>query len=223
MFRVVEHFVSINGEGKKAGQLALFIRFAGCNLACLYCDTRWANEKDVKYEEYTTEELMQLIRDSGIKNVTLTGGEPLLQEDIGRLLEKIRNDNTVNVEIETNGSVDIRPFFTDADEDNVSFTLDYKTGCSGMETKMLHDNYKNVRACDTVKFVVGGIEDLEKARIIADSYRLHEKGCAVYISPCFGAIEPAEIVEYMKNRMWNYVNLQLQLHKYIWDPDKKGV
>ena len=80
-FRVVEHFVSINGEGRRAGQLAYFIRFAGCNLKCEYCDTKWANEQDVAFENYTGELLFDMITNSGVKNITLTGGEPLLRHD----------------------------------------------------------------------------------------------------------------------------------------------
>lgn len=223
MFKVVEHFVSINGEGRRAGQLALFIRFAGCNLACLYCDTKWANEKDVMCEEFTIEELIGLIEKSGVRNVTLTGGEPLIQEGIKELLDELRKRRELQVEIETNGSIDISGFMSNLKEDNVSFTVDYKTGCSGMEPKMFLDNFKNVRAEDTVKFVVGGIEDLDMARRITDAYKLVERKCAVYISSCFGAIEPKEIVEYMVNRKWNEVNIQLQLHKYIWDPERRGV
>ena len=71
--KVVEQFISINGEGQKAGQLALFVRFAGCNLQCEYCDTKWANEADVSYTEYSPEELVDIIMDAGIKNITLTG------------------------------------------------------------------------------------------------------------------------------------------------------
>ena len=78
--QVVEQFVSINGEGKRAGQLALFVRFAGCNLKCEYCDTKWANEKDVPYDSYTAQDLYNQIKERGVTNVTLTGGEPLLQK-----------------------------------------------------------------------------------------------------------------------------------------------
>ena len=223
MYKVVEHFVSINGEGRRAGQLALFIRFAGCNLACLYCDTKWANDKNCEYQEFSLEELLTLIEDSGVKNVTLTGGEPLIQPGMDELLRELRKNKKLNIEIETNGSVDVLKFIPDSSADNVSFTIDYKTGCSGMEPKMFFDNFKNVRSIDTVKFVVGGIEDIELARRITDSYRLIEKKCKVYISPCFGMIEPREIVEYMTRRKWNEVNLQLQLHKYIWEPERRGV
>ena len=79
IYKVVETFISINGEGQHAGELALFIRFAGCNLNCNYCDTRWANQPDVVYQEMTETEIKALVTDSGVRNVTLTGGEPLLQ------------------------------------------------------------------------------------------------------------------------------------------------
>ncbi len=222
-FRVVEHFVSINGEGQRAGQLALFIRFAGCNLNCEYCDTKWANEKDVPYESYTSEQLYTLIKGSDVSNVTLTGGEPLLQKNMLELLQILRQDDTLRIEIETNGSVDVKPFMADKESDNVTFTLDYKTAVSGMEDKMLLDNYVNLRSQDTVKFVVGSVEDIEKAAVLIEQYRLIEKGCGVYISPCFGKIEPREIVDYLVEHRWNGVNVQLQLHKFIWDPEQRGV
>lgn len=245
---VVEEFVSINGEGRRAGQLALFIRFAGCNLNCEYCDTKWANEKDVPYVIYSVDALYQRIKEAKVKNVTLTGGEPLLQPDMKQLLKRLRQDPALRIEIETNGSVDIRPFMekeTDdsgrqsADEggdggekrnashhgqaDNVSFTLDYKTAVSGMEDRMCLVNYENVRAQDTVKFVVGNLLDLQRAENIIEQYHLVEKGCGIYLSPCFGKIEPSEMVDFLIEHNMNDVNIQLQLHKFIWDPELRGV
>ena len=225
-FRVVEHFISINGEGRRAGQLAYFIRFAGCNLKCEYCDTMWANEPDVKCENYTEELLYEMITGAGIKNITLTGGEPLLQPGMKELLEVLRTTRDLNIEIETNGSVDIEQFFSEQEEfieDNVSFTLDYKTSASGMEDRMCLHNYEVVRSNDTVKFVVGSIDDLDTARQVIERYHLIEKGCRIYISPCFGKIEPSEIVDYMVEHKLNDINVQLQLHKYIWDPNMRGV
>lgn len=222
-FRVVEHFVSINGEGKRAGQLALFIRFAGCNLDCEYCDTKWANEKNVSYQEYTVEDLYQMIKDSKVCNITLTGGEPLIQLKMDKLLERLRVDDTLRIEIETNGSVDITPFLTRETSDNVSFTLDYKTSVSGMEARMCMDNYVNLRKQDTVKFVVGSRDDLKQAKRIIERYHLREKGCGIYLSPCFGKIEPAQMVDFLVEHRLNDVNIQLQLHKFIWDPEQRGV
>ena len=74
--KVVEKFVSINGESRRAGELAVFIRFKHCNLHCCYCDTKWANEKGCEFEELTIEEIVSYIISTNVKNVTLTGGEP---------------------------------------------------------------------------------------------------------------------------------------------------
>lgn len=228
--KVVEQFISINGEGQKAGQLALFVRFAGCNLQCEYCDTKWANEADVSYTEYSPEELVDIIMDSGIKNITLTGGEPLLQPDMSKLLQildKKMEENeedavSYRIEIETNGSVNIKPFM-DLNLRHLTFTLDYKTKISGMEQHMYMDNYSYVRSQDTVKFVVGSRTDMDTACEVVEKYQLISKGCGIYLSPCFGEIEPANMVEYLVEHKLNGINVQLQMHKFIWDPDKKGV
>ena len=219
-YSVVEKFVSINGEGTKAGQLAVFVRFAGCNLNCNYCDTQWANKHNVEFETLTEFEIYDYIKSTGVTNVTLTGGEPLLRDNMENLLRILSSDKSLYVEIETNGSVDLLPF-RDICE-NVSFTLDYKLPGSGMEEYMNMDNYEDLRREDTVKFVVSNKEDLDKARQVIDEYKLTEM-CNVYISPVFGRIRPVDIVNYMIEHKMNKVNMQLQMHKIIWDPEMKGV
>lgn len=219
-YKVVEIFTSINGEGRRAGQLALFIRFQKCNLHCSYCDTRWANTDSAAYTELTEDELYDEIKKSGIRNITLTGGEPLLQPEIDVLLHKLTADDTLSVEIETNGSISIEEF--SRLKNPPLFTLDYKLPGSGMEKYMKVENFAYLKPEDTVKFVAGSRQDLERVREIIASFQLTKK-CAVYISPVFGAIAPAEIVEFMKQYRLNGVNLQLQLHKIIWDPQQRGV
>jgi 7-carboxy-7-deazaguanine synthase len=219
-FKVVEKFVSINGEGTLAGQLAVFIRFAGCNLNCSYCDTTWVNEKDVCYELSTAEDIYNYIKSTGVRNVTLTGGEPLLQKGIIDLLKLLSKHKEIHVEIETNGSVILDKFL--AIENPPSFTMDYKLPSSNMESKMLLDNFKYLTKKDTVKFVSGSMEDLEKAKYIIDTYKLTER-TNVYISPVFGQISLDSIVEFMKCNNMNGVNMQIQLHKIIWNPNKRGV
>ncbi len=216
--KVAERFVSINGEGQRAGELAVFIRFTGCNLSCSYCDTMWANAKDCPYEEMTPEEIYEYILESGVKNVTLTGGEPLIHDNIYELVCLLSENKDIRVEIETNGSIDIEKFKNI--ENPPSITLDYKTLSSGMEDKMLMKNYEYLDEGDTVKFVSGSVEDLKKAKYISEKYISKAK---IYISPIFGSIEPCEIVDFMKNNNMNNVRLQLQLHKFIWSPEKKGV
>ncbi|MCM1227284.1 MAG: putative 7-carboxy-7-deazaguanine synthase QueE [Clostridium sp.] len=219
IYHVVEKFVSINGEGRKAGQIAAFIRFRGCNLSCSYCDTAWANSVNSYAEEMTGEDILEYIKSTGVKNVTLTGGEPLIQDNIYELIELLCR-NGFQVEIETNGSVDISDY-KDM-EKRPSFTLDYKLPSSAMEKLMLLENYAYLTKNDTVKFVCGSNADLEKSLEIITDHELVKK-CAVYLSPVFGSIKPSEMAEFMIKHKMNGVNLQLQLHKFIWDPDKRGV
>lgn len=218
--KVVENFVSINGEGAKAGQLAMFIRFAGCNLDCSYCDTKWANEKDVLFKEMNKEEIYKDIKDSGVKNITLTGGEPLIQEGIKELLEYLSLDESISIEIETNGSVSIEPYKTG--KNPPSFTMDYKLGFSNMENEMNLTNLNILDKNDVIKFVVAGKNELNRVKEILDEYSLINK-TKVYVSPVFGEIENVEIVDWMKENKLNNINMQLQLHKIIWSPEKKGV
>ena len=163
-FKVVEIFESINGEGRKAGQLAIFVRLQKCNLNCSYCDTKWANGDDAPYTLMSEEEIYNKILKSGIKNITLTGGEPLLHENVEILLEKIGNNPNLSLEIETNGSIELKKF--SKLKNPPSFTMDYKLPSSKMESKMCLENFKYLTSKDTIKFVVGTIEDLKKAKEI---------------------------------------------------------
>lgn len=220
-YKVVEKFTSINGEGVRAGQLAVFIRFKGCDLNCSYCDTKWANEQDAPFTVMSEDDICKYIDGTGIKNVTLTGGEPLIQPNIETLISKLCESGKHVVEIETNGAADIAPVVKNAKK-NLTLTMDYKLPSSGMERFMNLRNFEYLRGCDTVKFVSGTKEDLLRAAEIIKKYDLTNR-CAVYLSPVFGGIAPAEMVEFMLKRNLNNVNLQLQLHKYIWDPNKRGV
>ena len=219
-FKVVEIFESINGEGRRVGQLAIFIRLQKCNLNCSYCDTRWANGDDAPYTLMSEDEIYDRILKSGIKNITLTGGEPLLHKDVEILLEKIGENPNLSLEIETNGSIELEKF--SKLKNPPLFTMDYKLPSSKMENKMCLDNFKYLTLKDTVKFVVGTIEDLKKAKEIIERYSLIGK-CAVYFSPVLNSIDPIEIVKFMKENRLNGLNLQLQIRKFIWDPESKGV
>jgi 7-carboxy-7-deazaguanine synthase len=219
-YNVVEKFVSINGEGVLAGQLAVFIRFQGCNLNCSYCDTSWANQQDALYTEMTEQEIYQYINETGVKNVTLTGGEPLINHEIIYLLQLLTEDKDLNIEIETNGSKDLSEYAKISDI--ISFTMDYKLPGSLMESKMLVTNFDVLTQKDTVKFVAGSIEDLDCAKEIMNKYHLIDK-CHVYLSTIYGKMDLKYVVEYMIENKMNGVNLQLQMHKIIWEPSKRGV
>lgn len=217
--KVVEKFISINGEGTRAGELATFIRFQGCNLECHYCDTKWANDMNCPFEELTPQEIVDYIKNTNVKNVTLTGGEPLLQDEIGTLLELLHQEDNIRVEIETNGSISLRKF---CKGNRPRFTMDYKLPSSGCEDRMCFDNFDYLDSDDTIKLVVGNTNDLNRARELIERYNLQKK-CNVYFSPVFGMIEPVEIVNYIVEHNMNEVRMQIQMHKFVWDHEKRGV
>lgn len=217
-YKVVEKFISINGEGSRAGQLAAFIRFQHCNLNCSYCDSKYANNNDATYELLTAQDILDYLDRSHVVNVTLTGGEPLLQKYIDYLISLLL-EHGYSVEVETNGSIDIKPFINDK---RPIFTLDYKVPSSNMEDKMNLDNYQYLTKNDVIKFVVGSINDLDKAVEIINKYDLVNR-VQIFFSPIFNMIEPSDIVDYMIEHHLNGVQLQLQLHKFIWDPNLRGV
>jgi putative 7-cyano-7-deazaguanosine (preQ0) biosynthesis protein queE len=215
--RVVEKFVSINGEGLRSGELAVFIRFANCNLRCSYCDTKYSFINPI-YTEESIDELVKYVKSTGVKNVTLTGGEPLIQNEIKELMIELSNIGN-RIEIETNGSINIAPYLNIP---NVTFTLDYKLKGSGMEKYMDLTNYDLLRKNDVIKFVVSDYDDLEKTKEIIKKYDLINKANCL-ISPVWGRIEFEEIVNFLKDNKLNDVKMQLQIHKIIWDKDKRGV
>ena len=165
----------------------------------------------------TPEEILNYVLGTGIHNVTLTGGEPLLQKDIRDLIHLLLQAG-LQVEIETNGAVDLAAFC----EERPVFTMDYKLPSSGCEDHMITENMELLEKNDTVKFVSGSQEDLLKALELIRTYDLINR-CHVYLSPVFGSIEPVQIVEFMLKHRLNGVRLQIQMHKVIWDPDKRGV
>ena len=156
MFEVAESFVSINGESTRAGELAVFIRFKGCNLNCSYCDTKWANETNAEYKNMSVNEICAFVKNTGVKNVTLTGGEPLLQNDVENLIEALISQGN-RVEIETNGSISLEKFALL--KNRPVFTMDHKLPSSNMEKYMCLENFEFLNEHDTVKFVSGSIED----------------------------------------------------------------
>lgn len=215
--KVIEIFKSINGEGLKQGELALFIRLALCNLRCSYCDTTYSFNNP-SFKNMSIDEIVAIAKDSNIKNITLTGGEPLLSNEVRDLITSLSSEG-FNIEIETNGSIDILPF---KDINNVSFTLDYKCPSSNEEDKMNLKNYNYITKKDSVKFVVGNKIDLEKAYKIIKTYDLINKTNCMF-SPVFGKIDTSDIVDFMINNNINGAKLSLQIHKFIWDPNKRGV
>lgn len=220
-----EIFKSIDGESRRAGEIATFIRTVGCNLRCEFCDSKYTWGAEPTNKKMTVDEIVNECKKLGSHNVTFTGGEPLIQPDADKLINKL-SDEGFEVSIETDGAVD----FTERDwfinnKENVWVCADFKCGGSKMTHKMLPvGKFAHLRANDVLKFVVGSEEDLDLAKSIMDELRAKGCDCYFYLSPVFGKIKPIDIVEYMlKNNLQYKVRFQVQLHKIVWDPNMRGV
>lgn len=220
MFNIIEKFISIDGEGPTAGQLATFIRFQGCNLRCEWCDTKYSFNENQITENLSAEDIYGFIKNNKIRNVTLTGGEPLIQQNIDSLFEILNSDSGLTVHIETNGSVDILQYKNKYK--NLIFIVDYKLPSSKMTENMQESNLRNVSENDVYKFVIASIEDLDKAYKVIQESDLDSR-CKVYFSPVTGSIDYKEIIGFMINKNLDKVTFQVQLHKIVWGAETRGV
>lgn len=219
--RVVEIFKSIDGEGKYTGKVATFVRLAGCNLRCVYCDTAYSFDVS-KADEMSVEDIVAECQRLGAPHVTLTGGEPLIHKDVCNLILDLCAKG-FEVNVETNGSVDLSAYLKMRMDFGLSlfFTVDYKCKYSGMNGKMCRGAFAGLNPkLDLVKCVVASKEDMDDALEYLDSF---DKPFNIWFSPVFGAIEPRKIVEYVIGKGRYDITVQVQLHKIIWEPDRKGV
>ena len=217
-YNVNEIFLSIDGEGYRTGLPVVFIRLYGCNLNCSYCDTRYSCEQQ-EYWEMSLYDILAQVLSYGVPRVTLTGGEPLIHPGVKDLIVSLVA-NDIEVNIETNGAVDLDEFIEFKYNSKVVFTMDYKCASSGMEDKMILSNLEFLQPKDVIKFVVSNYNEMEKMEYILESSKCKAQP---YVSPVFGAIEPKELVEYVLDNGLNNVKVQVQLHKIIWEPTKRGV
>ena len=210
---VNEIFYSLDGEGIRAGYPAVFIRLAGCNLRCDYCDTGYALQ-GTDGKEMTIPEIIGKAKGFGkCRSITLTGGEPLLQNEAINLLRELHSEfDTI---VETNGAVDIGAALPYA-----SICMDWKIPSSGMNKMMLAGNLMKLRPVDCLKMVVRA-SDLPYTGIFL---REHILRCPVYLSPVYGAIDLPTLADFVKGYQGpNTLRMQLQLHKIIWNPNERGV
>lgn len=210
--KVCEIFSSIQGESSYAGVPCTFVRMTGCNLRCSYCDTAYAYEEGT---ELTENEIIKKVHAMGLRTVEITGGEPLLQAGVLPLTTRLL-DNGFRVLIETNGSQDVREV-----DQRAVLIPDVKTPGSGMPNTFLISNLDLLRPVDELKFVITGREDYEWSRHFVKEHSLAGK-CTLLFSPAFGMLHPRDLSQWiMEERL--EVRLNLQLHKYIYGPDVRGV
>ncbi len=217
LYHVTEIFDSIDGEGKRTGYMAIFVRLAGCNLRCNYCDTAYSLTLDDTEEALTQEELMRRIHQFPWKRITLTGGEPMLHP-LFPLCQTLAEEG-YEVNIETNGAV---PLFPQRPK-GLFYTMDFKCSGSGMKSHMLEKNFSQLGKEDVLKFVVSSVADMDEMSQVIHEYFHQGKDPEFFVSPVWGRIEPADLVEYVKNHQLGDVRVQVQLHKIIWDPNRRGV
>lgn len=211
--KICEIFTSIQGESSYAGQPCTFIRLTGCNLRCSYCDTRYAFDEG---REIEVGAILEQVRKAGLPLVEITGGEPLLQSRELQVLTGSLLDSGYKVLIETNGSLSIR----DLDR-RVVIILDLKTPGSGMSEKNDLSNLQYLKAADEIKFVIGDRKDYEWSKGIVERYELGGRYVLLF-SPVSSLLEPRRLASWiMEDRL--PVRLNLQLHKYIYDPNERGV
>jgi 7-carboxy-7-deazaguanine synthase len=212
LLKINEIFYSIQGESTKAGLPCIFIRLTYCNLRCSYCDTKYAFYEG---NDLSVDEVLSEINRYNCKLVEITGGEPLVQKDSLELITKLC-DNGYTVMLETSGSLPVK----DVDK-RVKIILDVKTPSSKMSKKNMFENFDYLKNGDELKFVIGSKEDFEWSKDIIRKYKLEGK-YEILFSPVFGSIKPVELAGLVLDDNLN-VRMQLQLHKYIWDPEKRGV
>ena len=212
ILKVNEIFKSIQGESTHAGRPCLFIRLTYCNLRCTYCDTEYAFYKGKDMEIY---EIIEEIQQWNCQLIEVTGGEPLFQDECINLLDELLKEN-YEVTLETGGSLPICNV-----PENVIKIVDFKCPSSGMKKNNLWSIVDDLQIHDEVKFVIGNREDYEWTKEKITEYFLNEK-CTVLVSPIFNKIDPKIIVEWILADSLP-VRMQIQIHKYIWNPSSKGV
>lgn len=212
---VIEIFKSIEGEGIRQGELCTFIRLAGCNMRCPYCDTKYSYIDNKEVKAITIDAVIDNIVKAKVKNVTITGGEPLLQSKEIQMLVNCLPDFKFN--IETNGTIS-RPF----SRRNLFYTVDYKMPSSGSKIGLNHKWLNQFTKKDVIKFVVSNINELDIMQEFVKA-NIDKIPHNIYVSPVFNNIAPATIVDYLKDNNLEQVKLQLQIHKFIWNANKRGV
>ena len=213
MLTVNEIFYSIQGESTRAGEPCVFVRLTACDLRCSWCDTPYAFYEGRKM---SVDEVVSAVDGYGCPLVEITGGEPLLQQDVYPLMERLL-DTGRTVLLETGGHRPIAQVPRD-----VIKVVDVKCPCSGEASKNDWSNLAALAPHDQVKFVIQDRADYEYARDVIQRHCLAAKAAAVLLSPVHGVLDPRTLSEWiLADRL--PARLQLQLHKYIWPPGTRGV
>lgn len=210
---LVEIFASVQGETSLTGLPTTFIRLSACNLRCSWCDTTYSFKRGLPYQ---LDDIIAQIKNNNCPYVCVTGGEPLLQQNVYALISRLCNEKFI-VSVETGGSLS-----TIHIDPRAITILDIKCPGSLMSHKNYFQNLYQLRPQDEVKFVLLDRADYDYAKEICHRYSLFKRQKEVLFSPVHGKIDPKELIKWILEDQLP-VRLNLQLHKYIWDPLTKGV
>ncbi len=211
---ICELFRSIQGETTRAGRRCAFVRAAGCNLACSWCDTPYA--RNAEGERASVPELCRRVQRLGCRLVCITGGEPLLQAEATSALARELLGRGHEVILETNGSLDLSDV-----PDGVVRVMDVKCPGSGECGSTMRSNLVMLGPEDELKFVVTDRRDFEWALDFCDEHDLWD-GPAILLAPAWGRLQGAALAEWVLE-CGRQVRLQLQLHKLLWPERERGV
>ncbi len=211
MLKINEIFYSIQGESSFSGMPCIFIRLTYCNLRCSYCDTEYSFYEG---RDMSINQIIKEIKQYKCNLVEVTGGEPLMQDGCIELMQTLL-DNNYNVMLETGGSLPVNKV-----PKEVIKIIDFKCPSSNMEKKNDWSIIKNLNKNDEVKFVIGNKEDYEWSKKKINEYNLNNN--TILFSPVHDVLNSKTLSEWILKDNLN-VRFQVQLHKYIWSPETKGV
>ncbi len=212
MLTINEIFHSIQGESTHMGRPCVFVRLTYCNLRCTYCDTEYAFYEG---RPMSVDDIIKDVQGFNCKLVEITGGEPLAQEGVHELITRLC-DLGHQVLVETGGSIDISKV-----DRRACCIVDVKCPGSGMMKKNKWSNMDHIKPADEIKFVIGNREDFDWALERIKEYNLIGR-CPVLMSCVFGVLEPLELSTWILESKLP-IRFQLQMHKYIWEPETRGV
>ena len=214
MLRVTEIFRSIQGESTHAGRPCTFVRLTGCPMRCVWCDSEYTFSGG---EHFSIDDVLKQVRVFGCRLVEVTGGEPLAQKEAHTLIQRLC-DEGFEVLIETGGY-----FSTEDIDERAAIILDVKCPASGEAARNHWPNLYRLRPdCDEVKFVIANRSDWDYARDVIGRHELETRARAILISPAWDEIDLKDLAEWIAGSGL-HVRMQLQLHKYVWGPEARGV
>lgn len=219
---MVEIFETVEGEGTRAGFPTIFVRLFGCNLRCVWCDTKYSYPPAEAENVMTIREIVDQVKAYRSTHLCLTGGEPLLygEKSLSLIQALLEIDRLQDIHIETNGAIDLAMFMEQIHSPKVRYIMDFKLPDSGETDKMVLSNLDWLRPQDELKFVIASEQDFHFAKNVLEQ---HPTKALPLFSPVWETMRPVKLVELMLEHGLAQVKLSLQIHKIIWDPAQRGV